>query len=146
MENYSKDGPDDEMCLYLDKRMFKKYPMELVNSLGYESVHICIKNLISLGKTRSEIRELTGLSSNTVKNSAKRMLMDIKLEKIQGVSKEKNKRKKYKKKKSIGIDFDYREHKCSNPNCKKMTTNRMLCDDCYERNSEEVNYLDCCSC
>lgn len=142
MENYSKNGPNDEMCMYLDKRMFKKYPMELVNDLGYESIHICIKNLICNGKTRSEIRELTGLSSNTVKNSAKRMLMDIKLEKIQGMSKEKNKRKRYKKKKSSS-DFVCEEHKCSNPNCSQKTTNRLLCDRCYERNSEETNYFDC---
>lgn len=134
---YSKEGPDDDRCFFLDKRMYKKYPMEKINDIGYNCVHSCIRDLIIIGKTKQEISDETGLTKDTVVNSAKRMLMTVKSDPKKVENKKRKPYKKYKKRNSSPV---FEEHKCTNPLCNKKTTNRFLCDECYYGNSDEINY------
>ena len=136
---HSTSGPSDERCIEFDNKMTGKYDIEPFKKLGYDSIHMCLRDKIMNGENIKEISDSTGLITDTIKNAAVRMYMRIKPIKRGTVS---INQIPWGKQDRRGPG-PYPEHPCSVPGCTNMTTHRFLCSDCFFKNGEldETDYL-----
>jgi len=134
----SKPFPTDFECFSLDLRCKKSYDLSLIEELGYNSMHLAIRDLIIASYSMREIKNITGLHEDTIRNASGRMQMSIKRERSKKIKKNSN---DIKKRKGNFKKVKYKLHKCNVDGCQKMTTNRLLCDSCYRDNSDIIEFI-----
>ena len=111
--------------------MVNKYDMALIKALGYNSIHMCLRDKILSGENVLELSLSTGSDKMTIRNAAVRMHLRIKPVRVaHGGS-------RHKKEEAPKEDeLRYPEHVCSVPGCTRMTTRRFLCAECYSRGDD----------
>lgn len=134
MDMPSATGPSDQKCRHHDSKMVKKYDMAHITALGYDSIHMCLRDKILGGENILELTRATGLDKMAIRNAAVRMHLRIKpVRTAHGGSRHK-KQEEVPKKDALR----YPEHACSAPGCTRMTTRRFLCTECYAKGEDNA--------
>lgn len=137
---YSTSGPSDEECRAFDRRINWKSRIKGVFDLGFDSVHIYIRDRIIEGMSIKDMRQEANLTVDTLNGCIGRLEM-IPAPSIDTLGRRTG--LGYRQKNSVKYSITgkvYPSHPCSNPLCKNMTTNRFLCLECYEKNNDEIVY------
>lgn len=125
-------GPSDQKCRHHDSRMVNKYDMAPIKALGYNSIHMCLRDKILSGENVLELSASTGIDKMTIRNAAVRMHLRIKPVRVaHGGS-------RHKKQEDVPKEDEprYPEHVCSVPGCTRLTTRRFLCTECYSKGDD----------
>ena len=136
MDTPPTTGPSDQKCRLHDSRLVNKYDMAPIKALGYNSIHMCLRDKILSGENILELTRSTGLDKVAIRNAAVRMHLRIKpVRTAHGGSRHKKQEDAPKEKAPV-----YPEHVCSVPGCTRMTTRRFLCTECYKGSDNENDW------
>ena len=61
MDTPPATGPSDQKWRHHDSRMVNRYNMALINALGYNSIHMCLRDKILSGENVLELSVSTGI-------------------------------------------------------------------------------------
>lgn len=129
-------GPSDNKCRHHDSLMVNKYDMALIKALGYDSIHMCLRDKILDGENVLELSRSTGIDKMTIRNAAVRMHLRIKPVRVAHGGSRHKKEEAPKEEAPKEDELRYPEHVCSVPGCTRMTTRRFLCTECYSRGDD----------